>query len=431
MSALELELEAVGRELLDPTPGRLADLLHVELSTGPRTDTTYGTATYGANEYGGAVSWERWECDITELRLERGRFRALERNAPGVCTFIAVGPIPPGWIDGGLPTGRPARIVTVDGRVIFAGLIEIAGLVKEWGASQWDVTVLDDLSRLGRLELGTLTRPVEDLGARVDALLGLASMLPLGQRWSRNVQAVNGSQRKLLDELGIAVDSWRFQLVNTGAAALVDRRGAFTVTGPTAPGSPPWNSSIYPWFAGPETEGFPGLPPAPSMVGKVWLGDPLAVNLAADLADVRNHLTFANTGGTAVVTTDATSIGQYGGRTYQRMDLIAADGGAANAAAALATWAQYTLEPVPLQRLKSLTFDCWNRPAGAPPLLELLAELDVGHSFAMSLPAQDDTGGRWTVDNQGARILGLAWELAEREAILTLTVDAPIFRRPL
>lgn len=428
---------------LTPTPGFLADILHVELSTGAREGTTYGTDTYGSWDYGGKQAWERWDCDITSLSLFRGRQTKLERNSPGVCYFTAVQIVPAKWLTTP-PTARPARIVTSTGYVVFYGYIETANLNREYGTAEWSVTIVDDLARLGRLEVGTLVRPVELVNLRVDALLIAAGMLKQtdpSDATPVSVQAVNGSGRKVLDEIGIAVDSWRSVTTSTHypASALVDRTGWFTIhfaqRPPKIPGDYYNDRDLahYPWRIAPTPAAYH------SYNHLCWLGDALHAEFSADLADVRNYLTFASAGGTAEVFQDAASISAYGPRSYQRMDLIAATtpGWESwwNPAAANAGWSSTAMEPTPKMRLKTVSVDCWNRPAGSAPLVEILAHFDVSHLAEVFLPDQDDAGGDIELiplpPGQGAPttanyIFGLSWELSDRQAILTLTLDCPI-----
>lgn len=423
-------------ESLDPTPGFLADILHVELATGARTGTTYGTDTYGSWDYGGKQAWERWDCDITTLSLFRGRQTQLERNSPGVCYFTAVQIVPAAWMTTP-PTARPARIVTADGRIVFYGLIETANLTREYGVAEWAVTIVDDLARLGRLEVGTLVRPVEDAGVRIDALLTAAGMFTYGLRAGLFVQAVNGSGRKVLDEMGIVIDTWKWAYTLNGVAgaafggaALVDRTGAFSTALATFPpdGNEP-NLYDYPWRISPD--------PAPhAHNAKRWLGDALSVEFAADLADVRNYLTYSNAGGTATVTQDVPSVAAYGPRSYQRMDFVASDGAGYPASTAPDSWHQRTMAPTPAMRFKSITVDCWNRPSGSVPLVDILGNLDVSHVVEVRLPDQDDAGGDIAnepppmnlIITPGSFIYGIAWDLSDRTAMLTVTLDCPIKR---
>lgn len=420
--------------VLTPTPGYLADILHVELSTGNRVDTTYGTDTYGSWDYGGKQEWVRWDCDITSLSLFRGRQTRLERNSPGVCYFNAVQIVPASWMTTP-PTARPARIITADDRVVFYGVIETAVLTREYGTAEWSVTIVDDLARLGRLEVGTLVRPVEDVGVRVDALLAAAGMFTYGLKADLYVQAVNGSGRKVLDEMGIAIDTWKWSYglcgvagSSFGGAALIDRTGAFSpalATFPPDGGNP--NLYDYPWRISPTPAGH-------AHNTKRWLGDALHVEFAADLADLRNYLTFSHAGGTAVVTQDVPSVAAYGPRSYQRMDFIGANGPTYPASVGLDSWAYRAMNPTPTMRFKTISVDCWNRPAGAVPLIDLLGNLDVSHVVEVLLPDQDDAGGdiantpppMTDFITSGSFIYGLSWDLTDRSAILTVTLDCAI-----
>lgn len=433
--------------VLTPTPGHLADILHVELSTGDRSGTTYGTDQYGSWDYGGKTDWQRWDCDITSLRLVRGRQGMLERNSPGVCDFTAVQIVPSAWMTSP-PTARPGRIVTADGRIVFYGVIEAAVLTKEYGYAEWNVTIVDDLARLGRLEVATLSRPVEDLGTRLDALLAAAGMLPISRNWGRFVQAVAGSDRKVLDEIGIAVDTWRWSLddpgavhldsmaSNIGSTALIDRTGTFVVvlaTPPTITGNK-YDNFWYPWRVSPTPSA------AHAHNAKTWIGDPLNVAYSADVADVRNYLTYSNSGGTATVSQNVDSVAKYGPRSYQRMDLIGADNatGSVPASQAPEIWHTKTMNPTPALRVKTITLDCWNRPSGAVSLVDLLAQLDVTHICELALPDQDDDGGDIGVTpipsdpflgaTTGHFIYGIGWDLADQQAMLTLSMDARILR---
>lgn len=433
--------------VLSPTPGFLADILHVELATGARSGTTYGTDTYGQWDYGGKQDWQRWDCDITTLNLFRGRQTMLERNSPGVCTFTAVQIVPASWMTTP-PTARPARIVTSKGQVVFYGVIETADLNREYGVAEWSVVIVDDLARLGRLEVGTLVRPVEQVWQRVDALLTAAGMLPQldpFKTYDVRVQAVNGTGRKVLDEMGIAVDTWRWTVIGDsfpqlGATPLVDRTGWFTTRlaqqMPQLPGTDfvVRDDYLYPWRISP-------TPAAHPYNTYTWLGDALHAEFSADLADLRNYLTYASAGGTANVYQDAGSVDTYGPRSYQRMDLIAAPGVSApwnDPAYANLLWSQVTMEPNPKMRLKTITVDCWNRPTGSAPLVDILGNLDVTQLCEVALPDQDDAGGDIGLDPIPPRsfgdtptcawIYGMSWELSDREALLTLSIDRPIKR---
>lgn len=432
-------------EVLTPTPGHLADILHVELSVGDRADTFYGTDTYGSWDYGGQYAWVRWDCDITSLQLFRGRQMKLERNSPGVCTFTAVQIVPSSWLINP-PSARPARIVTSTGATVFVGLIEAAVLTKEYGHAEWSVTIVDDLARLGRLIMPTLTRPAEDLGARVDALLAAAGMPAYRHLYGYWVQAVAGSDRKILDEICIAVDTWRCGIgsvegtIESMPSPIIDRTGSFQINQVTPPDVRGkvygWelDNYRYPWRVSPDPSA------AHAYNAKTWIGDALSYEMTADVADVRNYLTYSNAGGTAVVTQDAASVAKYEPRSYQRMDLIGADGGGSSASVALDQWRLYTMEPVPKVRIKQLVVDCWNRPAGAIPLVELLAGMDAGHLCEVFLPDQDDAGGDISVEppdpwyeptftpTPGHYIYGITWDLADGQAMLTLSMDAPIKR---
>ena len=318
---------------------------------------------------------------------------------------------------------------------MFYGVIEAAVLTREYGVADWSVTIVDDLARLGRLEVGTLVRPAEDVGVRIDALLAAAGMFTTGLTTGLFVQAVTGSGRKILDEMGITINTWRwsFPVVGVagsafGGAALVDRTGAFTTSLASFPpdGGDP-NLYDYPWRISPD-------PAAHAYNDRRWLGDALSVDFTADLADLRNYLTYSNAGGTATVTQDAVSVGLYGPRSYQRMDLIGANGPVYPATLAPDLWHQRTMDPNPKMRFKSITVDCWNRPAGAAPLIDLIANLDVSHVVEVFLPDQDDAGGdianepppMTLIITPGSFIYGLSWDLSDRQALLTLTLDCPI-----
>jgi hypothetical protein len=211
----------------------------------------------------------------------------------------------------------------VDGRSsipIYRGTVRRVRDGWAKGTFRLGAELVDRLADLGAVDLPE--RTPEGLGdlthariLRAVALAGIpAGYAAMGTTFDNSGVVQHASTnwaRNLLDEAMVTAES------EAGSDLLVDRDGAIVfrrsrwwdaVAGHTP--NPRWNATRATW-------------------GNVETADPYAFEVlepggfgtGSDLDDVRNQVSAARVGGTAIVAADSTSQASYGLRTFQRFDL--------------------------------------------------------------------------------------------------------------
>ncbi len=266
-------------------------------------------------------------CEVEQATIERGRDRALARNRAGTAEVGLV------WREPGdrwsfRPTspvelGQEIRLrASVDGAQaipLYRGTVRRIrdGWDADTGEFRITLQTVDRLADLAAVDLPE--RPVEGLAdlthARINRILALAGIdlyfahVGVDADSSGDVpHASSNFARNLLDEAMVAVES------DAGADLLVDRDGLITLRRGEwwlpagASVHPRWNVTRATWTNKEEL-----------------LGDdtfaPVAFATGQDLDDVRNQVSMARGGGSAITLSDSNSVLRYGLRTYQRFDL--------------------------------------------------------------------------------------------------------------
>lgn len=267
--------------------------------------------------------------EVESLSVSRGRKSGLGRNAAGTGSIVLV------WRDASegqwsFRSSSPVRVgselrvrAVVDGGSpipLYRGTVRRVKDSWARGTFRLAAELVDRLADLGAVDLPE--RVAEGLGAlthdrilRCIALAGIPTgyaAMGTGFDDSGVVQQASSTfARNLLDEAMVAMES------EAGSDLLVDREGRIAfrraswwqaIAGHAA--NPRWNATRATW-------------------GNVESSDPYAFDVlepggfgsGSDLDDVRNHVSAARVGGTAIVAEDATSQATYGMRTFQRFDL--------------------------------------------------------------------------------------------------------------
>jgi hypothetical protein len=212
----------------------------------------------------------------------------------------------------------------VDGRSsipIYRGTVR--RVRDQWARSTFRLgaELIDRLADLGAVDLPeqAAAAGLDDLThARVLRVLDLAGInrayATMGTTFDNSGVVHHQSStfaRNLLDEAYSAVDSEAgSDLLADRDGQIVYRRGSWWAEVPGHPPNPRWNATRATWTnvetADPNT--FDVLEPGGFGTG-------------SDLDDVRNQISAARTGGTAITVEDANSKIAYGVRTFQRFDL--------------------------------------------------------------------------------------------------------------
>jgi hypothetical protein len=276
--------------------------------------------------------FERLEgAAIERLRVSRGRRTGLERNAAGTAELGLV------WRDarGGrwslrgsspVKVGAELRIrASVDGGrpiPIYRGAVRRVRDGWSPGRREFRITaqLVDRLADLAAVDLPAIAAAGADETGdqRVLRVMGYAGVDPFYSSMGTGaddsgvvpLQASTFS-RNMLEEAIAAVDA------GAGDDLLCDREGRLVYRRarwwlPVFGAHPRWNSTLVAWG---------------NVVG-VSLPHPFRATgfgSGQDLDDVRNVVSMARAGGSAITVDDAASIARYGQRTFQRMDLVARD----------------------------------------------------------------------------------------------------------
>lgn len=283
---------------------------------------------------GGGVTWEGdppitdVSCDVKELRIARGRDQPLDRFRPGALTFTLYDPngVYTPWRTASDETGftaiRPGVEVVVwldDGTTTyprFHGILD--SIVDSFPdpsvptSHEVAITAFDDLSTVAAFDGYELPAvgAGETAGARIARILANAQYVDAVDLdpGTLALQATTLA-KNALDEIGLVTDTdgGAFYATRDGVLVYVDTNGLVT---------DPRFTTVQATFGEVEPE--------------ICYTD---LQLADDLSHVRNHVSIANEGGTAVTVSDTGSIGLYKPRTYRRFDLIHVDPTASTAIA--------------------------------------------------------------------------------------------------
>lgn len=406
--------------------------LRVEAAIGDLTDVAWGVGRYGrSGGYGGDRPWVDLTAVVLEAQWAVGRDRRHQRPRASALQLTVERPLE--RIGAESTAGRPLRLVLDDlGTPVWTGRWESSTVSVRKNAagvteSVWDVVGLDDLALLGRMDYpgGLYARPQETLDARTRFIAGLVGV-PVGatsDAAARTVQATDMAQR-LSDELGVAADSYRL-------AAWMNQAGELELS--------PIRIGVgveTVWLVGPAIPAGE-WPNRPDRLLR-WLGDPVEAEVTMDLADTKNQVAYGVRGGTAVRDEITASVGDYGPRTYQRLDLVALEG--TTEVQWIAECLSYYAAPVP--RLRSITVDYSATPRtdGPAPWVtveQALTGLGLGRTHVhvvLGRPALVD--GTWVQLNTGSRsdwrdILGWSWNITPSSQLLTLYLDLPLVLTPV
>lgn len=298
--------------------------------------TTTGDMVWDVSEWDEAV-WSglepAWEAlpgsEVEAFSLDRGRRSMLQRNSAGTASIGLV------WRDarGGrwsfrdespLRMGDELRVrAVVDGGSsipIYRGIVR---RVRDgWSKSQFRLTaaLVDRLADLGNVDLPEIS-PI-GLGdlthERILRILEMAHIDPgyavMGTGFDDSGVVEHASSnfaRNLLDEAMVTTES------EAGADLFVDRDGRIVFRRAQwwkeIPGEDPhprWNATRATWSNEELGDPFTYAPLEPGGFGS-----------GSDLDDLRNHVSAARTGGSAITAEDTDSQARYGLRTHQRFDL--------------------------------------------------------------------------------------------------------------
>lgn len=300
--------------------------------------TETGTMVWDVSSWDSGATWSGAEpewlalegSEVESFSCDRGRRSGIQRNSAGTAAIGLV------WRNarGGHWSFRAASAVTVGAELRVRAIVDggssipvyrgtVRRLRDRWAraAFRLEVSLVDRLADLGAVDLPEAASAV-GLGdlthERILRILELAGIneayaaMGTGFDDSGTVEHASSTfARNLLDEAYTSAES------EAGSDLLVDRDGRITyrramwwkaIPGHTP--NPRWNATRATW-ANEGTED--------PLVFDVL--EPGGFGTGTDLDDVRNHISAARVGGTAVTVEDGTSEVRYGKRTYRRFDL--------------------------------------------------------------------------------------------------------------
>lgn len=384
--------------------------------------TAAGDMVWDVSSWDSGAEWSssdpEWQAlpgsEVETLQTARGRNSGISRNSAGTAALGLV------WRNakGGRWSFRPASALAVGSELRVRAIVDGAssipvyrGTVRRlrdrWAKSAFrlEVALVDRLADLGAVDLPE--QPVAGLGdlthERVARILELAGIDPdysvLGTSFDDAGAVEHASSnfaRNLLDEAYTSVES------EAGSDLLVDRDGRITyrraewwhaIAGHTA--HPRWNVTRATW-ANVGTDA--------ALVFDVI--EPGGFGTGTDLDDVRNHVSAARVGGTAITVEDGTSEVRYGKRTYQRFDLTC------RFDADVAAWADLVLAELAgrTERVDAITSELDPRRSTAD--LERYLDVELGDQHDVTWNDGDDElagtfhvlGIRWRVDPAHCRL---------------------------
>jgi hypothetical protein len=300
--------------------------------------TAAGNMVWDVSHWDAGATWSATEptwsvlpgAEVESLSISRGRRSGLSRNSAGTGSVGLVWPSAKGghWsFRAGSPVhvGWELRIrASVDGRAAIPLYRGTVRRVKDsWarGTFRLQAELVDRLADLGAVDLpeaasasglGDLTH------ARILRILGLAGIntayASMGTGFDDSGTVTHASStfaRNLLDEAMTTMES------EAGSDLLVDREGRITfrrahwweaIAGHAA--NARWNATRATW-----TNLESSAPYSFDVI------EPGGFGSGSDLDDIRNRVSAARTGGSAIVAEAPDSQIRYGMRTFQRFDL--------------------------------------------------------------------------------------------------------------
>lgn len=319
-------------------------------------------------------------AEVESFGLDRGRRSITQRNSAGTASLGLV------WRDarGGRWSFRNASPLRIGDELRIRAIVDggspipiYRGIVRRvrdgWSKATFrlQASLVDRLADLGAVDLLEVSPEGNNdlthqriLRILSKALIdpGLAAM-GTGFDDSGTVQhAASTFARNLLDEAMVTTES------DAGSDLLVDRDGRITfrraqwwkqIAGHAA--HPRWNVTRATWSNAELAGAFTYSPLEPGGFGT-----------GSDLDDLRNHISAARSGGTAIVVEDSDSVARYGMRTNQRFDLTCKDD------AGVTAWANLYLAELSarVQRIDAVASELDPRSSSAD--LERYVDLELG-----------------------------------------------------
>ena len=292
-----------------------ADLVHVTLAL-PTAQDVWDHARWDQDRWD-AVDYDNFldvSCDCSGVSIDRGRGGPLDHAAPGRCSFSLDNPTglysPWNTLDGnGADLGRPALGPDVPVRVathvgpIYTGFVRTVTETDDGGESTVAITTTDALSFLGDangLEQASQGGG-ESAGARLTRIMDQAALPALVDRdLDTGVATMQATTlaKGALEEAWLTADS-------DGGVLWATAAGVIRYVDPAGIGAPEFSEPIATFTD--ETGG--GL-------------CPISFTVTTDRDHVKNVVSVARAGGTAVTVTDPVSVARHGARSTQRTDLI-------------------------------------------------------------------------------------------------------------
>jgi hypothetical protein len=361
--------------------------------------------------------------EIEAMAVGRGRQSGLARNTAGTSSVGLVWRTSKGgrWSfrpESPIKVGSELRIrAIVDGRAsipVYRGTVRRVQDRFARDAFRLSAELIDRLADLGAVDL-----PESDTAAglgdltheRVLRILDLAAIdreyASMGTSFDDSGTVAHASStfaRNLLDEAMVTTES------EAGADLLVDREGLITLRRSAwwkvAEGHAPnarWNVTRATW--------------ANVGTSRPHVFDVLApggFDTGSDLDDVRNHISAARGGGSAITLEDPDSILRYGMRTFQRFDLTCRDDPPVQA------FAQFHLDELSerTERINALAAEL--DPARSSDDLERWVDVELGDRHEIEWDDGDGLargifhvhGIRWRVDPEHCRLELDLWAYA-------------------
>ena len=327
----------------------VCDRLRVRLHAGdPSGDFLYGSYLYGSFNYGEKTDelspgGAPFTALVESMTMTTGRRRNLDFNAIGVCNLSVVQmDVPGSWLSDD-PTTTPVAVVL--GRLlvveafndgawstVFTGTVETA-LLDTTGTgdfdqpvTRWQFTALDNLNRLRFIQEapGVDFRPIEVMYQRVEAIAAKAG---LTVNWV-TLPTIGGSgievmeteyERDLLAEAeSVTWTSYRMTASRDGGAINMD---GLIFGQPELIGTTLFISSQFEMYPDTDFVYFRMLVPCATSAEQSWPMDRLLNDVVVTTADVPTDPTPDD-----YIHQDATSIGDYGRRSYQQTDVRTVEG---------------------------------------------------------------------------------------------------------